>query len=56
MELCQVESQQRETLTKVIVKFSGDPGALLLLRLNHTTCPRRSSPYPGSTLGLIGEK
>ena len=34
LELCQFDGQQCETLTDIVVKFSGDPATFLLLCLN----------------------
>src|SRR5271170_3419202 len=43
LELCQFNGQQRETLTDIVVKFSGDPATFLLLRLNQLAAHARES-------------
>src|SRR5271170_1653631 len=43
LELCQFNGQQRETLTDIVVKFSSDPAAFLLLCLNQFSAHARQS-------------
>ena len=53
LEFCQVESQQFNTLTNVVMKLSCDPGALLLLLPNQPAGPTQEGLLRQLALGDV---